>query len=326
MLADDICTEGYYCASTDQVFRRAGETIARAARFRVDKEVLFAASFISSTMPSSLVRGLPLCRLPYPDTWFEYCGADLARALDRDNEAPHRIGLLCESQPSTPLELTVSLFWQHKRKDAKPELSPFSMAIDLRPELDISASLKSGSPTPAAPVDVLRKQLLASNQPRDRAIGQDIDEVHATFSLRKRVLFNLSRYGDLAKPPSKYLSGWLNNKQRSGGMAEAGLFLGILMLINTRNGTRQEPCDLGKLNAARAKRRSFPLLDYSTITLHLDRHSREFPRAGDSHADLEAHLVRGHFKVRRTGIFWWSPHVRGTLADVPGVRTYHVKR
>jgi len=26
---------------------------------------------------------------------------------------------------------------------------------------------------------------------------------------------------------------------------------------------------------------------------------------------MRMHLVRGHFKTRSTGIFWWSPFVRG---------------
>lgn len=29
-------------------------------------------------------------------------------------------------------------------------------------------------------------------------------------------------------------------------------------------------------------------------------------------ADVEAHLVRGHFKRRSSGVYWWSPFIRGT--------------
>lgn len=29
-------------------------------------------------------------------------------------------------------------------------------------------------------------------------------------------------------------------------------------------------------------------------------------------ADVEAHLVRGHFKRRKSGVYWWSPFIRGT--------------
>jgi hypothetical protein len=29
-------------------------------------------------------------------------------------------------------------------------------------------------------------------------------------------------------------------------------------------------------------------------------------------ADVEAHLVRGHFKRRSSGVYWWNPFIRGT--------------
>jgi hypothetical protein len=29
-------------------------------------------------------------------------------------------------------------------------------------------------------------------------------------------------------------------------------------------------------------------------------------------ADVEAHLVRGHFKRRNSGVYWWNPFIRGT--------------
>ena len=31
-------------------------------------------------------------------------------------------------------------------------------------------------------------------------------------------------------------------------------------------------------------------------------------------ADARAHFVRGQFKCRRTGIFWWTPFIRGDKA------------
>src|SRR5262245_13639140 len=33
--------------------------------------------------------------------------------------------------------------------------------------------------------------------------------------------------------------------------------------------------------------------------------------AGMTRAEMRAHLVRGHFKLRRTGVYWWSSFVRG---------------
>jgi hypothetical protein len=32
----------------------------------------------------------------------------------------------------------------------------------------------------------------------------------------------------------------------------------------------------------------------------------------DNPIDIQAHPVRGHWKLRSTGLFWWSPFIRGT--------------
>lgn len=33
--------------------------------------------------------------------------------------------------------------------------------------------------------------------------------------------------------------------------------------------------------------------------------------SGISREAARQHLVRGHFKIRRTGVYWWSPFLRG---------------
>jgi hypothetical protein len=33
--------------------------------------------------------------------------------------------------------------------------------------------------------------------------------------------------------------------------------------------------------------------------------------AGDERNPSRLHLVRGHFKIRASGVYWWSPHARG---------------
>jgi len=32
--------------------------------------------------------------------------------------------------------------------------------------------------------------------------------------------------------------------------------------------------------------------------------------------EMRAHMVRGHFKVRRTGVYWWRAFVRGRHGTV----------
>ena len=43
------------------------------------------------------------------------------------------------------------------------------------------------------------------------------------------------------------------------------------------------------------------------------KHMMREAEASDSeeHEGVRAHWRRGHFKVRKTGVFWWSPHVAG---------------
>jgi hypothetical protein len=33
--------------------------------------------------------------------------------------------------------------------------------------------------------------------------------------------------------------------------------------------------------------------------------------AEHQHRDLRLHFVSGHFKVRKSGVFWWNMHARG---------------
>jgi hypothetical protein len=84
--------------------------------------------------------------------------------------------------------------------------------------------------------------------------------------------------------------------------------------------------DLCKLNASRTRRRKPPLLPYSITMLKLSK-ARE--RVGTSNAVdsriARQHLVRGHFKVRKSGIYWWHHFVRG-IGDIPPPRKTYVVR
>jgi hypothetical protein len=43
------------------------------------------------------------------------------------------------------------------------------------------------------------------------------------------------------------------------------------------------------------------------------------------HRELRAHFVRGHFKARKSGVFWWSPHARGDLSRGMVAKDYEVR-
>ena len=65
-----------------------------------------------------------------------------------------------------------------------------------------------------------------------------------------------------------------------------------------------------KLNAKRIARGKVPLRSYTYI--HLNHEADSNIGSGNEVGSTKArHLVRGHFKVCRTGIFWWRPHFAG---------------
>jgi hypothetical protein len=321
MLADEICADGYFCLSPTETLMRAIETITHAGRFVVDREILVAADFISQSMPSSLLRGLPLCRLPFPAVWFEYAGHDLPGIVDRAGiVVPHRAGLLCESDPNAPYRVVVNLFWWHKTPGGRPQLSPVAMVLDLSSAGDRGQAMEDGSAGSDGSVGEIKDWLLRSDLPRNRVIAGNPDELSAAVSLSNLCRFELSHYLELDRPDFveaeaeravTRIADRLRGPPQERIPSDAGILLGILMLLNTHNGTRQQTASLDKLNRARAKRRLPQLLGYSTVTLHLAGRRAETRRWGSSGEAVREHLVRGHFKIRKSGIFWWLPHSRG---------------
>jgi hypothetical protein len=81
-----------------------------------------------------------------------------------------------------------------------------------------------------------------------------------------------------------------------------------LLVLNTKNLIQRETTE--HKNAKRERKGKRPLFSY-----HICRVRRDLsPVAGVSHGQvggIRAHLVRGHLKARKTGLFWWSRHARG---------------
>jgi hypothetical protein len=54
------------------------------------------------------------------------------------------------------------------------------------------------------------------------------------------------------------------------------------------------------------------LLDYTHIGIRLTRAlGARAGMAADPRQAARLHLVRGHFKIRKSGVYWWSPFARG---------------
>lgn len=85
----------------------------------------------------------------------------------------------------------------------------------------------------------------------------------------------------------------------------------FIVRINSPRITEIEPPkDMGKLNRKREKSGKPPLCSYQVVDLNREvKHS--LCQAGESGDGVRFHWRRGHFKARKSGLFWWRPHTAG---------------
>lgn len=90
------------------------------------------------------------------------------------------------------------------------------------------------------------------------------------------------------------------------------LFFAWLALINSKSGitpakvhARVAPSHLGKRQRFKRGRSEYTVLCLSDMEI-ADSAGVVSPKP-----QVSAHRVRGHFKARKRGVFWWRPHVRG---------------
>lgn len=85
-----------------------------------------------------------------------------------------------------------------------------------------------------------------------------------------------------------------------------GTFLNVLNCVNVKTHTVDAPASLNK---KRAKSGKPPIYSYKTLVLKPSVAQRA--NQGGTHETPRIHLRRGHIKHRRTGDYWWQPHLVG---------------
>lgn len=111
--------------------------------------------------------------------------------------------------------------------------------------------------------------------------------------------------------------------------------LKAIACINARNvGIVTLPAPTGFSAKWRAQKKKPPFFEYKVLDIFLgainSRPSDPIKLRKQLDSILEAsnvrlHARRGHFKVRKTGIFWWSPHMAGRRDKGVVVNDYDVK-
>lgn len=124
------------------------------------------------------------------------------------------------------------------------------------------------------------------------------------------------------------LAGYQDTAWHLGWMA-----LGFALLLTARNAPLivGDAEDLERLNKKRARSGKPALVNARPVYWNLTREERRALRARmpfdrSARSAAISHMVRGHMKVRASGVFWWSPHFRNASdAEPVGGRDYVVQ-
>jgi hypothetical protein len=339
MLADEIVATGLPgtgCAAV--MVRPVIARIQKAQKYVLAPQFAAVADALGSDY-GSLVRAFPFCRLPYPEVWIELAAADRPNFMAAELQAPgfqgrpKRIGFLCSALRSDLSAWRAHLFWT-LRDTPKPAhayipagASGAAMAMNfdmlnvldpateadlptikrnLRPDVFIDIPNHPGWEHAAASVKLA---MIRHTHP----ITPDWGLPDVTSYLRTRR--EIEEAYDL-----------IQQLARSDWAGEVAYLLAVIGLMNARNASDTVASNLGKLNRARIKRAERPLFEHHILKIHEHQQRRVSSISSATHAPMRGHFVSGHWKVRKTGIYFWRPFKRGDFRRGTISKDYRLDR
>jgi len=287
MFADDIINSR---ALRDIELGAAGHDqlsllLRHAQKFVLAPDFVSAADALYVDKPQ-LHKTVEFCRLPFRLCWFEFSNQRRTNWVGeaKPNENPlavsqtnvERMGFLFQTVEGTD-DWMVSMFWKIKGLDV-PSFTPYAVTVEKEKR---NAAFLS---TPGA---VLPNAIPAHFE-------------HFAHSCI---------YGN----PNKQFARMLHRSWNDDWDGELPFIFAMLGILNARNIAEREYVDRSEMNRKRERRGKSPLSSHHTLTINsrVRRFFAEKKEGGDAVSELRAHFVRGHFKVRKSGVFFWSPFLRG---------------
>ena len=303
------------------------DLLENAQCFTLSDDISQVCSQVCLSKPSSILSALNLSRAPYPLTWIEWTPSDRIVQVINGKPIPRRVGCLLVTDEDGA-KGTFILAWVHNKDEIT--LNPLGLAFnwdlsDNEPVIAQYARAKGiiSETTTAERRAALTKLSLPNRWEKHR---DNLVEREAVIDLELRasivpVDFCLP-FLEMARmmPGTDQFESYCGDLE--GELPFVELFL---LLLNSRNTiVEQTKEDLSRLNKARAKNRRPPLKEFITTRVKLGNRVQRARMAGGSAHEVRTHLCRGHFKLRSSGVYWWSAHMRGTGAPV--ARDYRVVR
>lgn len=317
------------------IYDHLATRVREAQRFVLQRDATLTIHSISETSPKRFLSALGVCRLPFPIMWVEFPYQDrvdwtkdaakrgLVVVSHADASPPSRLGFLIEQEDDKGEVLSILPVWTHHGTEVSTGYMAFR--IDVREDFTIAQK----------EVENIRRgcEWQVANPP-DGPGGfakflRKPDEFEAVVQLEARIRpfippFIMPLWNNMADVNPAAVEK-MADLARFDLRSEWRFALALLVTLNSRNVINfGQVEDYAKLNKARVKSGKPPLLPHREIRLSLSSAMRRRATLSTGQYDsLQEHIVIGHWKVRKSGVFWWSPHMRGWIGDAKP-RTYNV--
>jgi hypothetical protein len=280
MLCDDIINDkelpGIYPG-----FSTVQGLIKKSNKYVLSPDFTAAADGLVNNFPQ-LRRIAPFCRLPAPTCWFELAQSDRPHFLEAPMDftyfqsKPKRVGFLCIAEPDKLWRWYTILCWS--LTETKFGSGPLNSSMII-----IHFDTKDG-------YDCTMGDLLADRVKIGVAPFCPPYMANQFFeSSREMIRLMASDWG-----------------------GEIRYLISLLGLLNARNVAESASVDRSKLNRKRIADRKPPFCNHTLLKIRaMHRRSLIGARGAGTSEDVREHFVSGHWKARRTGLFWWNPFWRG---------------
>lgn len=320
----------------DLAFRGIKSRISEAEVFVLDRDAVAMAAGVALSKPSSTLSALPWIRLPFERMWVEFSNQELRDAmanLGSPNKKPAatvseivRTGFLVQKDAKKD-RLVIEYIHEDKIDGRKlTDLCPVYMTFDLDPpeilsEEDIPQVADLEFDTMGARGKVQR---------HIRAVHEDPREAHADDLLNDRYRWlphpdmTLVRDNLVELASEQQAQETEANQAREMKRLVNLVLIPILILMSCPNAVATQTVSNEKLNKSRRKKGKPELEDYRLVKMSLSKARRrvvEGAAVASGARSITGSLVMGHFKVRKTGVFWWNPHSRSGTVETPRRRT-----
>jgi len=310
--------------SYDDLLAPFRSRLLNAEVYVMDADAVAMAANVSLSRPSSILAALSWLRLPHDSIWLEFSNEDLSRAmadLGSPNVRPRNtMGRLKRSGFLLRKEVD-GISFEYVHDMAVTGSSDVAELASLRGFYDLSGI---GSLTSESAVHIRSASPAAAGKVRQSLdlLARDSMEAGANLEIAGRLDFKnhqdmlpgIEALRSAGRNVERLQADWESEIRRLFLM----LCLPSLLLINTRNAVSLEPGpSLEKINKKRTRMGRRPLVEHIVVKLHLTAGQKRAARiSSGGEKAIRGTLVAGHFKVRKTGIFWWSPHARSGYGAV----------